>query len=43
MIIESRNAVFFEDIFSQKWEEEKTFGNRTHETGSGTRTQWTNS
>ena len=32
MIIESRDVVFFEDIFSYKWEEKKTSGKRPHET-----------
>ena len=31
MIIESRDVVFFEDIFPNKREEEKTSGKRTHE------------
>ena len=31
MIIESRDAVFFEDIFPYKWETDKTSGKRTHE------------
>ena len=31
MIIESRDAVFFEDIFPYKREIEKTSGKRTHE------------
>ena len=31
MIIEFRDAVFFEDIFPSKQEEEKTSGKRTHE------------
>ena len=31
MIIESRDAVFFEDIFSYKQETDKTSGKRTHE------------
>ena len=32
MIIESRDTVFFEDIFPYKREEEKTSKKRTHET-----------
>ena len=31
MIIESRDAVFFEDIFPYKLEKDKTSGKRTHE------------
>ena len=31
MIIESRDVVFFEDIFPYKREEDKTSGKRTHE------------
>jgi len=31
MIIESRDVVFFEDMFPYKWEEDKTSGKRTHE------------
>ena len=31
MIIESRDAVFFEDIFPYKREADKTSGKRTHE------------
>ena len=31
MIIESRNAVFFENIFPYKREADKTSGKRTHE------------
>ena len=31
MIIESKDDVFFEDIFSYKWETDKTSGKRTHE------------
>ena len=32
MIIESREVMFFEDIFLYKQKEEKTSGKRTHET-----------
>jgi len=31
MIIESRDAVFFEDIFPYKWEGNNVSGKRTHE------------
>jgi len=37
MIIESREVVFFEDIFSYKWEEDKTFEKITHEMALGTK------
>ena len=32
IIIESRDDVFFEDVFPHKWEEDKTSEKRTHET-----------
>ena len=37
MIIESRDAVFFEEIFPYKREEDKTSGEKTHEMASGTK------
>ena len=37
MIIDSKDVVFFEDIFSYKWEEERTFRKRTHKMRSETK------
>ena len=37
MIIESRDVVFFEDIFPYKQETDKTSGERTHKVGSETK------
>ena len=37
IIIEFRDAVFFEDLFLYKWETDKTSGKRTHEWRSGTK------